>query len=374
MAKNPKSFLKDGPALNPQTLVNEAWGRPDEAADDTTLADLRSRQIKNIPIHDIYPDSLQPRRTVPSIVRQDWNGQPDGVAAVLDRWLHIVKFVEPEEYSRQMIMGTSTREVDSRSDLLPVEVSYLNLIVVAAGIYHDGLINPITVSQDSSIYRLETGERRWLAYHLLHLLFGDEQWAKIPARVVEQPNVWRQALENNARDNLNAIARARQLAILIMDMLGADHFEPFNAFENEREYYAQVADGEQYRIPRGKTERLLQAMGLSNTVQIRQYRALLRLPDDIWQRADDEDWTENKLRRYIPNDDESVTGVTVSPTPPPAYDRLFSHENKPNINAVQKLFLKAGQGDRRAGEKLLSQIEQHRKWLDELERMVRKQK
>ena len=63
-------------------------------------------------------------------------------------------------------------------------------------------------------------------------------------------------------------------------------------------------------------------------------------------------------------------------SPPPlssglAYDRLFSRESKPNISRIEKLFVKAGQGDRRAGDNLLSQIEQHRQWLDELERVIR---
>jgi hypothetical protein len=130
--------------------------------------------------------------------------------------------------------------------------------------------------------------------------------------VVDTPNVWRQAAENNARDNLNVIGKARQLAILMMDLLVEEssfEFHPFSAFENEREYYAQVADGRVYPIPDGKTELLLSAMGLKNPVQIRQIRKALRLPDEIWRVADDENWTEGKLRKYIP-DDDGVTNVT----------------------------------------------------------------
>jgi len=59
---------------------------------------------------------------------------------------------------------------------------------------------------------------------------------------------------------LNAIAKARQFALLLMDLHGADHFDPFNAFEHEQDFYAQVADGTQWRIPRGKGEVLLRQM------------------------------------------------------------------------------------------------------------------
>ena len=56
------------------------------------------------------------------------------------------------------------------------------------------------------------------------------------------------------------------------------------------------------------------------------------------------------------------------------WNTLLSPEIKRAINQLFSLGRKAGQGDRHASEKLLSQIEQHRKWLDALERMVRNQR
>lgn len=55
------------------------------------------------------------------------------------------------------------------------------------------------------------------------------------------------------------------------------------------------------------------------------------------------------------------------------YDTLFSSENKPKISRIERLFLKAGRGDRRAHNELLSQIELSRRWLDELEHFARKE-
>ena len=329
----------------PQDVVNRIHGRPGEQARDGAIDELRARQVKHVPIFEIYPDPGQPRRAVPSEIRAHWNGQPEGVPGMMDAWMSWrLKGVSQDEYreaSRRLVLGQSGLDYDEPMRPHPVEAGYLKIVEVAAGIYRDGLINPITVAQAGQQYRLETGERRWLAYHLLYLLFEEDRWARIPARLVERPNVWRQALENNARDNLNAIARARQLAILIMDLLGSEQFEPLDAFENEREYYAQVADGEVYRIPRGQTERLLQAMGLKDNSQVRQYRRLLRLPDDVWRVADDENWTENKLRKFIPNDDDTVTGVTVSPSPT-ADDDLLERD----FDRLVRRALKVGQGDR----------------------------
>ena len=180
---------------------------------------------------------------------------------------------------------------------------------LAATIYRDGLTNPITVAQQGNQtavqYQLETGERRWLAYHLLHANFPqDGQWTKIPARIVESPNLWRQAAENNARDNLNAIGKARQFALLLMDLLSRESgdavtFKPFDAFRHEREFYAQVADGNRYRIPRGKGQLLVSVIGLGNPDQLRDYRKLLSLPDEAWKIADDYHLTEYRLRELM---------------------------------------------------------------------------
>ena len=66
---------------------------------------------------------------------------------------------------------------------------------------------------------------------------------------------------------------------------------------SEREYYAQVADGHEFRVPRGEGERLMNAMGLKSPTQLRQYRALLRLDDAHWQEADDGNLGEGEIRR-----------------------------------------------------------------------------
>ncbi len=70
---------------------------------------------------------------------------------------------------------------------------------------------------------------------------------------------------------------------------------------------------------------------------------------------------------------KAMEGNTPALPAPRMYDRLFARENKPNISRIEKLYIRAGQGDRRATENLLSQIEQHRRWLDEIEHLVRGQ-
>ena len=153
-------------------------------------------------------------------------------------------------------------------------------------------------------YQIETGERRWLAHHLLAVAYPDEpQWTQIPARVVNDHNIWRQASENNARSNLNAISRARQFAVLLMDLLSTEQgmeFVAYTSYEVEQDYYAQVKSGDgEYGIPRNTSERLLNAMGLKHRKQLQQHRALLRLPNVVWRMGDDLNWTEYFMRNLM---------------------------------------------------------------------------
>ena len=107
------------------------------------------------------------------------------------------------------------------------------------------------------------------------------------------------------------ISRARQLSLLLMDLHGWQNFSTLDACDNEQAFYAQVADGSTWRIPRGQGERLLNAMGLSDASQLRQYRALLRLPGELWRKGDDEDLSEGELRKMRAALD-NVTRVTVA--------------------------------------------------------------
>jgi len=300
-------------------------------------ADKQRRVAKPLDIFKIYPDYSQPRRVVPSSVRQHWNGLPNTVATLFQTWVREVALLRFDERRHRdlndveeelyhlidgILQSEDVEQVErAESDALhPVEDALLKVVDLAASIRRDGLTNAITVVKYGDRYQLETGERRWLAYHLLYAHYDDKHWTKIPAVVVEQLDVWRQASENNVRDDLNAIAKARQFAILLMDLyrLEGVHFAPFDDVvtpgESDLPYYAQVADGDTFRIPRGKGQLLLNAMGLKNTRQLRDYRGLLKLPDIVWQIADDLNWSEyfiRDLRSEAGNDDAKLIQLTA---------------------------------------------------------------
>ena len=292
------------------------------------IADIDSRRktVRPVGIFDIYPDFSQPRRVLPSELRTYWTGHPHQIGDLYEVWVQLINAQrhEPLDLGGYLTQQHLPPDMDGNEDEIeavhlrpvhPLERALLEIAQLAISIRQVGLTNPITVVRQQDVYRLETGERRWLAYHLLHTFFPDENWSAIPADVVPAFDVWRQATENSARADLNAIGRARQFSILLMDLLtGRGYsFQPFvdvlEAGLSERHYYAQVADGNEYRIPPGDGEKLLAAMGLKNPVQLRQYRALLRLPDPLWQHADDHNLTEGEIRKLT---DSTVTRVTVS--------------------------------------------------------------
>lgn len=263
-------------------------------------------KVKFIEIASIYPDPAQPRRAIPSELRERWNIHDHTYEDLIALWFTYMG--ADFDLDAYLLDGNTERsQVDQDSQpLLPefepedaVQAGFIRLLELASSILREGLTNPITLSRVGNYYMIETGERRWLAYHLLNVYFedaGEQDWSKIPARVMPDRSVWRQATENNVRQNLNAVSRARQLAILLMDIHGWDNFRPISEFAQEQDFYAQVSDGRAWSIPSDKIEQLLKSMGLNNQTQLRQYRTILRVHPMLWQIADDNDWTENAIR------------------------------------------------------------------------------
>lgn len=382
----------------------------------------------------IYPDPAQPRRAIVSACRHFWNGEPEDVPRLFNKWQ---KAITSERYLALESLNEADRQRLSYFDLQaylegddervnrdyepgPVEASFLRIVSLAASIRRDGLTNAITVARDGVDFQLETGERRWLAFHLLYGFYNgsdgrpdeSDHWGKIPARVVERASVWRMANENNVRADLNAIGKARQFALLMMDLYRQRGYE-FAAYDelvkpggSDRKFYAQVSDGNQYSL-RGVTEKLLNAMGFSSNSQMREHRALLDLPDQVWQWADDLDWAQRRIRDMlraardadgkvsrkalveIARQEAAHEGLNVGtpsaqhipgaaevspPLPPDGPHRhgksLLSREDKASLRLLMSLRSGVGEADTETKQMVLDKITQTRRWLDDLENQL----
>lgn len=246
-------------------------------------------------IEAIWADVKQPRRAIPASIRLHWDGDPSRVAPLLAQWRMVAGFNDLDLAAR-LEAGGDGSDVEAFS---PIAMEFVALFQLAVSIKHDGLINPITVIEEQSgRFVIESGERRWLAFHLINQILGTHD--KIPAIKSDGVDfVWRQASENTARRQLNAIGMARQLALLIMaarDDQYRDYGDLVQTGGSDRRFYAQIADGNVHRVPKGMGERIQGAMGGLSEKSISDYRALLRLADDeqindvLWLRADVEDW------------------------------------------------------------------------------------
>lgn len=376
------------------TLLNLQRSSAQEAADaiyrDTALPadiarlDNQRKTARPVDISNIWPDRAQPRRAVPLRARMYWDGDPRNAAQLFAGWqqelLHEGNPLNLEALLNQAHLpeGIDGNEDESGVDAAwleqsgPLAASLLGLVNLAVSIRQTGLTNPISVARAERAFVLETGERRWLAFHLLQLHFPREDWSHIPAHLVEYVDVWRQAGENSARRDLNAIGRARQLAILLMDLLRErgysfrDYDDVLAGGGSEREYYAQVADGHEFRVPRGEGERLLNAMGLKSPVQLRQYRALLRLDDAHWQEADERNLGEGEIRRLHTGDSAPGAPERRETVSNPFTERASRRRRNRVWEYAQRYPLLNG----RERQTALELIELDMRWLEELRQAI----
>ena len=313
------------------------------AADAALFGEIRAREgarptLRLLDIHDIQPDSQQPRRSLPRDLRQVWDGRAASLPDLLRQWR---ERAAPER-SVPALLSFSEEETAAGS----ADPAFAELLALAASIRHDGLQHPISVARDErGGFLLESGERRWLAFHLLTLYDREgERWARIPAHIQPERDVWRQASENSARDDLNAIARARQYALLLMALWrerepGDVPFQPIHAFAHEQEFYAQA---QALRIPYGASARLLNAMGRQHRNAFLRCRQLLALPRPLWERGDEENWSEDQLLRAARSAPVAATqGTRIQDTPSP-WERQFARWQR-QLNPTKLRRLPAGQ-------------------------------
>lgn len=372
-------------SIVPGDLLDEIKGQIDEDAK------LNAQPIK---IADIYPDLTQPRKVLPSAVRRLWNGKTDveTMRRLFEEWWQLVMH-EREDAGRPefdmlgYLEGRDVVEVigkdefgdDVYPDAGPLETSLLHVVILAYMIKLSGLINAITVAVINDAmpvrYMIETGERRWFAYQLLRATYPQvDEWVKIPARIVEEIDEYRQSSENTARQNLSAIEKARQYAKLLMrahkDAKTGEAFKTLTDVDHEHHYYRQAAD---YRIPDGFRDKIMKAMGVTSASEIALCRKLLIISDKVWDLADDykvpqakilecaempepmalkylDQMIDHRSSKTVPRETAEAVSSTPSDTTP-----------KSAFASVWKAFVKGKQVDR-------SKYEAVKAWMAEVEK------
>lgn len=209
-----------------------------------------------IPLNQIRPDPAQPRRLLPRDLAEllfAGTPPPEILAQLRKRAKH-----------NKWIRGR-VEELDALADSIAV----------------DGLIQPIRVFQDGdNAYRIEAGERRWWAHHIL-VERGDSRFVNIDAFVIEPKSedrgiLRRRVAENVHRSGFTAIELARAMATR------ADEISSVDSTLSRREIEKRV----------GKEN------GMSDR-RVRQFMGLLNLTDKVQEIAQQARLPEGTLRTLV---------------------------------------------------------------------------
>lgn len=209
-----------------------------------------------IPISQIRPDPAQPRRLLPHDLA-DLLFAGTAPSVILAQWRERAKH---NKWIRERVA-----ELEGLANSIAV----------------DGLMQPIRVFQDGeNTYRIEAGERRWWAHHIL-VDGGDSRFVDIDAFVIEPKNenrgiLRRRVAENVHRSGFTAIELAQAMATRAEEIASED------STLSRREIEMQV----------GKEN------GMSDR-RVRQFLGLLKLTEQVQEIAQQARLPEGALRALV---------------------------------------------------------------------------
>jgi hypothetical protein len=190
-------------------------------------------QVQYLNIQLLRPDPVQPRRILPQDLHEAFHSQrisPNQAIKELVNRAQGRARVAGRPFSNPFDLMASNESEDVADIHYSIEEELLrDLVQLAMTLQDDGQVNPLTVVNISEgvmvQYVIETGERRYWSTWLLKDFHPVESHdGKIPCIVIpnDKASPFRQAKENTSRTGLNAIAMARQVALLLLHVHGYD--------------------------------------------------------------------------------------------------------------------------------------------------------
>jgi hypothetical protein len=264
-------------------------------------------RVERILLEMLRPDPVQPRRVLPERIHFAFHEDRLTPTQALRELVQIVQVVarqrgQPFNHVLELLPRSDDDSADAPEvRLSPEEQLLRDLVNLAVTIRDDGQVNPLTVLDVSQgvtrLYRIETGERRyWATWLLRDFIPGYDGDGMIPCIVVPagHSSVFRQAKENTSRTGLNAIAMARQAALLLL----AVHGYEIPDYPVPNGYYRQALELD-LRDKREYTDVILSAMGGIDKRRFGQYKWLLALSDEALELADRHNVDEFRLRPVV---------------------------------------------------------------------------
>jgi hypothetical protein len=262
-------------------------------------------QVQYLNIQLLRPDPVQPRRILPQDLHEAFHSQrisPNQAIKELVNRAQGRARVAGRPFSNPFVLMASNESEDVGDLQYSLEEELLrDLVQLAMTLQDDGQVNPLTVVNISEgvmvQYVIETGERRYWSTWLLKDFHPVESHdGKIPCIVIpnDKASPFRQAKENTSRTGLNAIAMARQVALLLLHVHGYDiPLHPVNM-----DFYRQALELD-LRGKREYTTDVLSALGGVSKWYLSAYKSLLNLSDEAIEIADRYNLEEKRLRYLI---------------------------------------------------------------------------
>ncbi|MEO1442546.1 MAG: hypothetical protein AAFV33_19245 [Chloroflexota bacterium] len=264
--------------------------------DPESLGQDNSLRVERILLDLVRPNPLQARRVLPDRVYQDFHAERVTPTQALREVVKLAKIAarqngRPFDNVLDLLGNPDDDNATEPSSLTPIEGFLRDLTNLAVTIRDDGQVNPLTVvdASDGGIQkvRIETGERRyWATWLLKDFIPGYQGDGMIPCIIIpqERESPFRQAKENTTRAGLNAVAMARQIALLLIYV----HGKTMPAGPVPMDFYRQALDLD-LRGKREYTEAVYSALGGISKGLLSQYKSLLKLCDEAIELADRND-------------------------------------------------------------------------------------
>ena len=279
----------------------------DVLAGDPQRFHEESLRIERILLELVRPDPVQARRVLPERIHLAFHDNQLTPTQALRELVHSVQIAARQRgrpFSSVLELlphADDASEETPEGQLSPEEQLLRDLVNLAVTIRDDGQVNPLTVVDVSRgvtrQYRIETGERRywasWLLRDFIPAYAGD---GMVPCIIVPagQSSIFRQAKENTSRTGLNAIALARQAALLLLTV----HEYEIPDYPVSTDFYRQALALD-LRGKRDYSDTVLAAMGGVSKMRFSQFKSLLRLSDEAMELADRHNIDERRLRPVL---------------------------------------------------------------------------
>lgn len=292
------------------SLNRDQIGKLEEKA-ATSNAQKQTEQIHYYSLGKLVPNRNNARGILPSDIHNDFFTARASVMEPQDAMGRFIERVLKEAAHEDRIYSSVwdlayLSELDEKQDLsdklLPLERRLRDLAILALTIHEQGILNPLLVTpladDEAMRFKIIAGNRRyWACIQLEHFMPNTKGRIRLPCRIMNDSQLadYDQSVENTARSNLNAIALARQIALLLY---AANDIPVPDNIHNEAFYQQAFLLDLRNQRANSQSKKIYNSLGLSK-MRFSQIKSLLQLPLHVMEFSDDHELPEYVLRELV---------------------------------------------------------------------------